>query len=185
MLKFKNYKNKEKVPFIVYANLESILRPTNDPRKPQHHVPAAVGYYIKCIYDNSLSFYKSYSGQDCMAWFADEMSSLAEDLATLFWCIDMTFTQEMSFRKATCCHICEQAFTAEDKKVRDHNHVISKNNFRGAAHESCNINYKDAHTVQVVFHNLSNYDAHFILIDIATRMKGSLNLLPITKEKYI
>ncbi|CAH1106179.1 unnamed protein product [Psylliodes chrysocephalus] len=118
-------------------NGQSILRPTNDPRKPQHHVPAAVGYYIKCIYDNSLSFYKSYSGQDCMAWFADEMSSLAEDLATLFWCIDMTFTQEMSFRKATCCHICEQAFTAEDKKVRDHNHVISKNNFRGAAHESC------------------------------------------------
>ncbi|CAH1106042.1 unnamed protein product [Psylliodes chrysocephalus] len=185
MLKYKNYKNKEMASFIVYADLESVLRPTNDLQKPQHHVPAAVGYHMKCSYDNSLSSYKSYRGQDCMAWFADEMSSLAEDLVTVFWCpydIDMTFKQEMSFRKATHCHICEQAFIPEDKKVRDHIHYLSNNNYRGASHEGCNINYKDSHTIPVVFHNLSGYDAHFILTDIATRIKGSIDLLPIPKR---
>ncbi|CAH0562755.1 unnamed protein product [Brassicogethes aeneus] len=186
ILKFKNFKNKEKAPFIVYADLESVLERTDNPNKPQHHVPAAIGYYMKCSYDNSLSFYKGYRGQDCMAWFADEMNSLAEDLSTVFWCpydIDMTVAQELSFRLATCCHICEQPFTAEDKKVRDHNHLIPENNYRGAAHESCNINYKDSHTVPVVFHNLSGYDAQFIITDIATKMKGNIDLLPITKEK--
>ncbi|CAH1115853.1 unnamed protein product [Psylliodes chrysocephalus] len=188
LLRFKNHKNKEKVPFSVYADLESVLRPTNDLKKPQEHVPAAVGYYLKCSYDDSLSFYRAYRGVDCMQWFADEMAQLAEDMATVFWCpydIHMTPTQEAEFQKATHCHICEEPFTTEDKKVRDHFHLIPENNYRGPAHEGCNINYKDTHIVPVVFHNLSGYDAHFVITDIATRMKGTIDLLPITKEKYI
>ncbi|CAH0547044.1 unnamed protein product [Brassicogethes aeneus] len=48
ILKFKNFRNKEKAPFIVYANLKSVLEPTDNPKKPQHHVPAAIEYYMKC-----------------------------------------------------------------------------------------------------------------------------------------
>ncbi|CAH1106760.1 unnamed protein product [Psylliodes chrysocephalus] len=169
ILKFKNFKNKEKTPFIVYSDLESVLKLTNDLKKPQLHVPAAVG-------------------ENCMQWFADEIAQLAEDIATVFWCpydIDMTADQEAEFRKATHCHICEEPFTAEDKKVRDHFHLIPNNNYRGASHEECNLNYQDTHVVPVVFHNLSGYDAHFIITDIATQMKGTIDLLPITKEKYI
>ncbi|XP_074042573.1 uncharacterized protein [Leptinotarsa decemlineata] len=188
ILKFKNFKNKERAPFVVYADLESILKPTDDPKKLQHHIPAAVGYYLKCSYDDTLSFYRAYRGKDCMQWFADEMSQLAEDMTTVFWCpfdIDMTAEQEVEFRRATHCHICKEPFTPEDKKIRDHNHLIPCDNYRGPAHEGCNINYKDSHTVPVVFHNLSGYDAHFIVGDIATRMTGKVDLLPITKEKYI
>jgi len=36
-----------------------------------------------------------------------------------------------------------------------------------------------------VFHNLSGYDAHFIIKEIATAYDGHVELLPITKEKYI
>ncbi|XP_074026644.1 uncharacterized protein [Leptinotarsa decemlineata] len=188
ILKFKNFKNKERAPFVVYADLESILKPTDDPKKLQHHIPVAVGYYLKCSYDDTLSFYRAYRGKDCMQWFADEMSQLAEDMTTVFWCpfdIDMTAEQEVEFRRATHCHICEEPFTPGDKKIRDHNHLIPCDNYRGPAHEGCNINYKDSHTVPVVFHNLSGYDAHFIVGDIATRMAGKVDLLPITKEKYI
>nr|CAI5859920.1 unnamed protein product [Callosobruchus analis] len=53
------------------------------------------------------------------------------------------------------------------------------------AHESCNINFKDNHKIPVVLHNLSGYDAHFIIKDIALGMNGRVDLLPITKERYI
>ncbi|KYN11071.1 hypothetical protein ALC57_16789 [Trachymyrmex cornetzi] len=39
--------------------------------------------------------------------------------------------------------------------------------------------------IPVVFHNLSGYDAHFIIKEIATAYDGNVNVLPITKEKYI
>ncbi|XP_072375164.1 uncharacterized protein [Diabrotica undecimpunctata] len=188
MLKFKNFRNKIKAPFAVYADLESALKRTGDPKKPQEHIPVAVGYFFKCSYDDTLSFYDSYRGKDCMKWFADKLNHLAEDVSTVFMCpydINMTTQQESDFHAATHCHICEQRFSPEDKKVRDHDHLTPENNYRGAAHEGCNINYKDAHTIPVIFHNLSGYDAHFIVNDIATHIKGPVDLLPITKEKYI
>ncbi|XP_045477928.1 uncharacterized protein LOC123683076 [Harmonia axyridis] len=188
ILKFKNHQNKEKVPFLIYADLESILKPTNSKNNYQEHKAAAVGYYVKCSYDDTLSFYRSYRGPNSMTWFADEMNQFAEDVETVFLCpydIDMTSKQEVEFRKATHCHICEESFKPGEKKVRDHNHLLAENNYRGAAHEGCNINYKDSHTIPVVFHNLSGYDANFVIKDIATRMEGKIELLPITKEKYI
>ncbi|XP_072401744.1 uncharacterized protein [Diabrotica undecimpunctata] len=188
MLRFKNFRNKIKAPFAVYADLESALKRTGDPKKPQEHVPVAVGYFFKCSYDDTLSFYDSYRGKDCMKWFADKLNQLAEDVSTVFMCpydINMTTQQESDFHAATHCHICEQLFSPNDKKVRDHDQLTSENNYRGAAHEGCNINYKDAHTIPIIFHNLSGYDAHFIVNDIATHIKGPVDLLPITKEKYI
>nr|CAI5820299.1 unnamed protein product [Callosobruchus analis] len=68
---------------------------------------------------------------------------------------------------------------------QDHDHLVPLNNYRGAAHEGCNINFKDNHTIPVVFHNLSGYDAHFIIKDIVLGMNGRVDLLPITKESYI
>ena len=40
-LKFKNYKQKEKVPFIVYVNIE--------------YVPIIAAYYLRSNFDDSLS----------------------------------------------------------------------------------------------------------------------------------
>ncbi|XP_031358182.1 uncharacterized protein LOC116181880 [Photinus pyralis] len=51
MLKFKNFKNKIKAPFVVYADLESVLKPSTKKTAYQQHIPAAVGYYFKCSYD--------------------------------------------------------------------------------------------------------------------------------------
>ncbi|CAH1106890.1 unnamed protein product [Psylliodes chrysocephalus] len=188
LVEFKNFKNKERVPFIVYADLESVLNPMENKNIYQQHVPAAVDSYLKCSYDDTISFYRSYKGSDYMQWFTDEMKKLAEDLETLFWCplhIDISAEQEYDFQKSTYCHICEQPFEHDDKKVRDHFHLLPYNNCRGPFHKGCNINYQDSHVVPVVFHNLSGYDAHFVIIDIATRLPCRVDLLPITKDKYI
>ncbi|XP_023311818.1 protein draper [Anoplophora glabripennis] len=46
-LRFKNYNNKEKVPFTIYADFESVLMKVVDDKNYQHLVPVAVGYYPK------------------------------------------------------------------------------------------------------------------------------------------
>lgn len=48
-----------------------------------------------------------------------------------------------------------------------------------------NVNYKDSYVVPVVFHNLSGYNSHFIIKEIATAFESKINLLPINKEKCI
>jgi len=71
-----------------------------------------------------------------------------------------------TFCNATQCHVCEKPFASDDTRIRDHCHPI-------------------IHCIPIVFHNLSGYDAHFIIKEIATAYKRQVELLPITKEKYI
>jgi len=75
---------------------------------------------------------------------------------------------------------CAKPFTPDNKRVRDHCHLTGR--YRGPAHSNCNLNYKDSHYILVVFHNLS---VHFIIKEIATAYEEQVDLLPITKEKYI
>ncbi|XP_071651462.1 uncharacterized protein [Temnothorax longispinosus] len=45
--------------------------------------------------------------------------------------------------------------------------------------------HKDLQCIPIVFHDLSGYDAHFIINEITTAYEGGVEVLPITKEKYI
>lgn len=186
-IQFKNHKNKVRAPFIVYADLECLLVPSEAAHSLHEHTPYSVGYYLKCSYDDSLSFYRSYRGENCQKWFVQEMKQLAENIETVFLCplpMDpLTPEQETEFHHITHCHICEQPFDISNNRVRDHDHLTGI--YRGAAHEGCNINYQDSHIIPVVFHNLSGYDSHFIIKDLATNFKGRVDLLPINKEHYI
>ena len=57
-------------------------------------------------------------------------------------------------------------------------------NYRGPAHNSCNLQLQESRVVPIIFHNLSGYDAHFIIKAIAAT-GARLDILPINKEKYI
>ena len=75
--------------------------------------------------------------------------------------VNMVFNKEEAegFNKATKCWICKK--DSNDDKVRDHCHFTGR--YRGAAHNSCNLEYKKPKYIPVVFHNLSNYDSHLFI----------------------
>ncbi|EZA58220.1 hypothetical protein X777_01597 [Ooceraea biroi] len=97
--------------------------------------------------------------------------------------VELTQDERENFNSAIHCYIYEKPFAPDDTRVRDHCHLTGR--YRGPAHANCNLNYKDSYTIPIVFHNLSGYDAHFIIKELANNFKGNVDVLPITKEKYI
>ncbi|XP_049963191.1 uncharacterized protein LOC126483947 isoform X1 [Schistocerca serialis cubense] len=90
------------------------------------------------------------------------------------------------YEKADNCHICGLVL---DRKAetprRDHCHLTGK--FRGAAHNACNLKYQLPTHIPVFFHNLSGYDAHFLVEHLAKfgMKKDQVNILPESVEQYI
>ena len=83
-------------------------------------------------------------------------------------------------RKQKTCHIFNQDL-GEDK-VRDHCHFTGQ--YRGAAHNKCNLMCKKPKILPVIFHNLQGYDAHLFIKQLG-KLEGDLNCIPSTEEKYI
>ncbi|XP_043285742.1 uncharacterized protein [Venturia canescens] len=187
ILKFKNYRYKESVPFVVYADLESILESTGNDIQCQKHVPHSVAYYLQCAFDETLSNFAIKRGSDCIEWFIDQLLLIAQMVDSRVNNIlpmkPLTTDEKIAYKNAEMCHICEQPFTHTDVKHRDHCHFTGK--YRGAAHQGCNLNYTKSHTIPIVFHNLSGYDSHFLIKSLATRFDGTVKLLPINKDRYI
>lgn len=198
---FKNFNNQIESPFIIYADVETLLKePTEkfckEPTKKgvkskttsyQEHEVYSVGYYMKCAFDESKSFYKSNRGPDCVDWFVKELYSQAFICSKMFnenIPMQMTAEDVEKFNNAEICHICSKKFNKElDIIVRDHSHFTGK--FRGAAHQVCNLAYSENRVIPVVFHNLTHYDSHFLIKKLATGFDGDVKIIPINSEKYI
>lgn len=194
ILKFKNYKNQVVTPFVIYADIEALLRPTNTSNLNsrhtvtlQQHEPYSVGYYLKCSFNNALSYYAARRGADCMDWFTQQLHALSQRIAPIFEHavpMEMDDLDQQNFMQAVKCHICDENFDfVNDIIVRDHCHFTGE--FRGAAHQQCNLEYRNYKVVPDVFHNLTHYDSHFLIDKIANGFAGSIKVIPINTEKYI
>ena len=83
VLKFKNYRNSEMVPFVIYADIESLLEPIQScepnpggsyTEKFQKHKPISFSYYIKCFDDNVFSREpRNYTRLDAMQKFVESL----------------------------------------------------------------------------------------------------------------
>lgn len=183
-LKFVNYKNKIKHPYVIYADFECIvkkLEKNNDNKensytdKTHEHIPCGYGYYVVSLDPKYENKYYSYRGEDAHRKFVE---SILETEADLLERIkqnvpkNLTAKQEEEFKKATKCHVCNKDIgliqkkkgnnyiTVEDKE-REHDYLTGV--YRGPAHNKCNLNYYNKPEIPVFFHNLKGYDANFIL----------------------
>ena len=173
VLKFHDGQYQFKVPFIMYADFESILQPisgcSDNPdnpsnRKINQHVPSGFCVYSKFAYGEVENPLKLYRGEDCVEVFCKYIEEEAKRLYQMFPRKPMeklTKDQWLEFNSATRCHICFKEFSEDDIKVRDHCHYTGL--YRGPAHRSCNLRYRIPNHIPVVFHNLSGYDAHLFI----------------------
>ncbi|CAG9839204.1 unnamed protein product [Diabrotica balteata] len=85
--------------------------------KYQRHVPYSAGYYFKCAYDDSLSYFRSYRSENYMEWFAKEMNEISKFANSKIKSI-VPMVEKPSPRETTVCHICEKRFSdTSEKKI--------------------------------------------------------------------
>lgn len=82
IIRFKNFQNQLQDPFIIYADIETLLKFPNanfckseaaNTTAYQQHEAFSIGYYFKCMRDNTKSYYKSTRGENCIEWFVKQM----------------------------------------------------------------------------------------------------------------
>lgn len=198
---FKNHKNKLKAPFIIYADTEAYLKQLNaEERKRifnekcsthayQQHNMYSVGYYFKCQYNDSYSHYASSgNNSDCIEWFIKELELIArfvgQRLAEVVPMHPLTDDEQYRLNSAfSKCFICDKEFDLGERRVADHCHFTGR--FRGPAHSNCNLNFHESCTVPLVMHNLSGYDAHLFIKQLAVKIAGEITIIPANSEEYI
>ena len=68
-------------------------------------------------------------------------------------------------------------------KVRDHCYYTGE--YSGAAHFIRNLKYSVPKKISILFHNGSNYDYHFMIIELAEEFKKQFTCLWEHTEKYV
>ena len=94
----------------------------------------------------------------------------------------LTEEEEDLFQKSKTCWICKKFISNDEDKVRDHCHVTGK--LRGAAHESCNLNFQLTKKVLVMFYNLRSYDSHLFFNEL-DKFDVKIKVIPNGLEKYM
>ena len=202
-IEFCDGQNQFRVPFMMYADFEEILEPIRE-RVPGACTPPGGGHSNKpytskinqyipsgwCVYskfacgdvENPLKLYR---GKDCTEKFCDYIKQEAHRLYIMFpeKSMDPLINRQWKrYKRASRCHICFKPFKSKDPKVRNHCHYTGR--YRGPAHSLCSLRYRILFYIPVVFHNLSDYDAHLFIKKLGKHSKD-IGVIAKNKEDYI
>src|SRR5277367_5195107 len=197
-ISFNHLQNTVPIPFVIYADFESLVpkyknqnklnKNSSWTRKHQKHKVCSYGYKVVCCYDEKYSKpYQSFRGKKAAYKFLEalfeEEKIINKHLKEFSESkMNMTKADWKNYDNAKKCYVCKGEFTTENKKVRDHCHVI--NQYRGAACNKCNLQLKLSHKIPVIFHNLKGYDGHLLMQEIG-KFKRDLKVIPNNMEKYL
>ena len=151
------------LPFILYADFESIVKPVDDRYKEKmnrikagikgkapytekisEQVPSGWCVHSTFAYGNVLDPLKMYQGKDCAEKFVEYTEEEVKRLYEKFSQKPMTELTDALKREHEAgekCHICLKEFKdPKNEKVRDHCHYTGL--YEGTAHNNCNLKYR-------------------------------------------
>ena len=197
IIKYNHGQKSMKLPFVICADLECLLEKMstciNNPNessttKINKHTPSGYSIFTSCSFDKSKNKLNYYRGKDCIKKFCKDLKEHATRIINheKKKIIPLTKEEKINYNDQKVCYICKKEFDTIHKKhykVRDHCHYTGK--YRGPAHNICNLRYKAAKEIPVVFHNGSTYDYHFITRELVKKFEGNFDCLGENTEKYI
>ena len=200
-LKYNHGEKSLKVPFIVYADLKCLLQKTcsyqnylekSCAERKAKHIPSGDAWCTISSFDASKNERGYYREQD-KKFFEDFRNGAIKIINYKEKeMISLTDEETKSYEKQKVCRICKKEFITDKNdenkfelhhKVRDHCHFTGE--FRGAAHNICNLRYKISKEIPVVFHNGSTYDYHFMIKKLEKEFDGQFECLGENTEKHI
>lgn len=199
-IKFNATHKQDKKLFAVYFDFECLTVPMTDEGrtaktvKYQKHVPVAFSIVTESVFEDYEKKVVNFSCPDPTELVEKFMYELNDIYETMMDCyedhqhpIDMTEKDKRIFECSTHCHICGKDLDWESEynyPVRDHDHSVKKNNFRGAAHNICNINFFNrTKKVPALCHNLKSYDMNIFVLELI-KSYGRIDIVPENLEKF-
>ena len=196
-LSFKGIQKQLRVPYVIYGDFETFPKPVEkedgeavpDPTKSytekrQHHRPSGYSYTVIGLDADHSKPTVVYRGTGVVDNFLLAMEEEEEEILTKLKEVKPMKLSKPDWRKfdaAVKCHICDKPLNGD--KVRDHCHVSGV--FRGAAHNSCNLNFRFKPRIPVIMHNLRGFDSHLIVPGLGRVPGRPIKCIPNNMEKYI
>ena len=212
-IEFKNYKKMIKVPFVIYADFETINKKKyqcnycselfDNPTKIEDHdckkknneiiktkkyqelIPCGFSFYVHSIIDYKFPV-ELYRGPDAAKIFCKKIQEYTREIYKIYktWNKKIEMTEDQ-IKKFNSATECYicKKELNNDDKVRDHCHLTGK--YRGPAHNNCNLNLKEkVNSIPIYFHNLAGFDCHLFIRELS-ESDGNIECLAKNKEDYI
>jgi len=205
MLEFDAWKKTQRHPIyvVIYGDFEALLKESdekcgNNTKIIQKHEAMSYGFMIKANSDvltelleqfniptSPIIFRGDEDNKNVDKHFVNSIVEIAENIEKLLQTnilIIFTAKQQQAHNLCKTCNLCKNGFSAENQKVADHCHLSGK--FRQTLYNTCNLKLQTTNFVSCFFHNLSNYDAHFIVTELGLDIKKN-SVIPNSEEKFI
>lgn len=192
VLEFSDFSKQMKVPFVIYCDFEAFSEKLDvyyDNSRPKtskiaQFKPCGFCYQIVCIDSKYTKKPVLYRGPNVSKTFLESILKEERYIRYILKQIKplkMTNEDILVYNASTKCHICHGEL--KNDRVKDHCHLTGK--FRGAAHNSCNLNYRYPSFIPIIFHSLRSFDAHIICESIGLFKQKDIRCIANSMEKYI
>ncbi|KAL4153747.1 hypothetical protein QTP88_001580 [Uroleucon formosanum] len=201
-LEFENWQHAQRHPFTIYADFEALLVKTNEKRGKHttvihNHKPMSYGFLVKASEDVPLELIERFnipsapviyrgsnSREDVARHFLENIADVGHKIEELLKTNTPIVMSDEDTRKHNSnknCNFCKRSFDTIEK-VRNHCHLTGR--FRQSLCSQCNLKLKQPKFVPCFFHDLTNYDAHFIVTELGYDT-NSIKVIANSEEKFI
>ena len=194
ILWFNQNQKLDTAPFIIYADLESLIEKIdgcrNNPKKSfttkvSQHIPSGISTSTVSLFKNVDNKHEVYRSKDfCKSLREHAMEVIKSEKKKKKL---VTNEQQKAYQNAKICSICKEKFKnkhVKDKKcrkVKDDCHNTEE--YGDAAHSICNVKYSVTKKICIVFHNESSYDYYFIIKELEVEFFKKFTCLGENTEK--